>query len=129
MDALAVAASGIVADSLGRSDVQRARAAAKRSATFGMATAAILCIPLLMQPTLVAAIFSDNRCVLYLYCLAQSSRSCVLANNTWITFKGTCVHLLAEKSLASLVHAGDTHHLKGSPDTCFSMSCCSIFTL
>jgi Na+-driven multidrug efflux pump len=65
MDALAVAASGIVADSLGRSDVQRARAAAERCVAFGMATAAVLCLLLITQPAQVAVIFSDSQYVLH----------------------------------------------------------------
>lgn len=62
MDSLATAANGLVADSLGRDDVRRARAAATRCLLFGGGVAIVLAAGLAAAPGSVAGVFTDNRC-------------------------------------------------------------------
>ena len=67
MDALATAANGLVADGLGRKDVQRARTVAERCVTFGGGIAAVLALVLGLAPGGVAGIFTDGQCALNLF--------------------------------------------------------------
>jgi Na+-driven multidrug efflux pump len=60
MDSLAIAANGLVADSLGRGDVDRARQAAERCCGFGGAISIALFLLLGIAPMSVAMIFTDN---------------------------------------------------------------------
>ena len=62
-DALAVAANGLVADSLGRDDVARAVSVTNRCVGYGGVISLALFVLLFAAPGAVAALFSDSRCV------------------------------------------------------------------
>lgn len=61
MDALAIAANGLVADGLGRGDSAAARRAAVRCLGYGGLTAAAVAAPLAIWPHGAAAIFTTSR--------------------------------------------------------------------
>lgn len=83
-DALATAANGIVADSLGRQDFSRAQEAAAKCLLYGAAVTAALALLLGLQPMGVAAIFTDQQCARSLqsqlaYCCSAAMSACVAA--------------------------------------------------
>jgi hypothetical protein len=62
MDSLAIAANGLVADSLGRGDIATARGAALRCLLYGGGVSVALLAVLGTFPQGVSAIFTDSRC-------------------------------------------------------------------
>lgn len=65
MDALAIAANGLVADGLGRGDSAAARRAAMRCIAYAGLTAAAVGVPLAILPHGAAAIFTSSSCELH----------------------------------------------------------------